>query len=369
MPRPVRPFLRLVLPSTLLAAALCAAPLQLHAQAAVLRVQPAQVQALGLRTAAPQPAGSAAPLVLQGQAVLPPQLLRVISAPVAALVEQVLVAGGDPVAAGRPLLALNAPQVVEWQREHRQASLQLQLAQQTAERDRALLAEGLIPGARAQTSEHQLQIAQAALRERSQLLALAGTRPDVQLSGRLQPVAPAAGTVLEVQVQAGQRVEAGAPLLRFAVRGPLWLELQATPEAAQGLHAGDQVQVAGCAQPARIASIGAQVQDGPQTVTVRARWSVVQDCVLPQQRVQAQVSAPAAARAWLVPDSALVRLAGRDLVYVQRPGGYLPVPVTVLGTGAGTGQRQVQGALAANDQVVVQGAVALKGLAQGLAGS
>lgn len=369
MSRFARPSLRRAPPTALLAAALCAVSPLLHAQDALLRVQPAQAQALGLRTAAPQPAGSAAPLVLQGQAVLPPQLLRVVSAPVAALIEQVLVAGGDPVAAGRPLLVLNAPQVVEWQREHRQASLQLQLAQQTAERDRALLAEGLIPGARAQASEHQLQIAQAALRERSQLLALAGTRPDAQLSGRLQPAAPAAGTVLEVQVQAGQRVEAGAPLLSFAVRGPLWLELQATPEAAQGLHVGDQVQVAGCAQPARIASIGAQVQDGSQTVTVRARWSVAQDCVLPQQRVQAQVSAPRAGAAWLVPDSALVRLAGRDLVYVQRPGGFQPVPVKVLGTGAGAGQRQVQGTLAATDQVVVQGTVALKGLAQGLAGT
>lgn len=353
-----------------LLAALCL-PVVLPVQAAghpLLQVQPAQARALGLQVAPPQPAGAGAPVLLQGEVVLPPQLRQVVAAPVAALVEQVHVAPGDVLPAGRVLLTLNAPQLVEWQRDHRQAVLQLQLAQQTADRDRALLAEGLIPGARAQASENQLQIAQASVREHAALLQLAGARPDPQLSGRIRPSAPAAGTVLELQVQAGQRVEAGAPLLAFAARGPLWLELQASTEVARTLRVGDEVRVPGCAQPARIASIGAQVEAGPQTVPVRAQWRQAQDCVLPRQRVEAQVVAPGAAPAWLVPAGAVVRQGGQDLVYVQRAGGYQAVPVRVLGSGDAPGLRQVQGPLAAGDAVVVQGAVALKGLSQGLAG-
>ncbi|MEY2839311.1 MAG: hypothetical protein RJB60_1610, partial [Pseudomonadota bacterium] len=75
---------------------------------------------------------------------------------------------------------------------------------------------------------------------------------------------------------------------------------------------------------------------------------------------------------------AVLKMEGQDTVFVQRPGGYMGVSVKVLGqqTQAATAQGQSgswlqlqatkQGGLSAQDKVVVQGAVALKGLAQGL---
>jgi cobalt-zinc-cadmium efflux system membrane fusion protein len=311
-------------------------------------------------------------VVLQGKVVLPPSLLRVISAPLAGLVEQVHVAHGDALSGPQTLVSLNAPQLIEWQREHQQSSLQATLAQQTADRDNALLAEGIIPGARAQASQNQLRLAQAAYRERAQMLTLVGAKPDATLSGRLALKAPGRGTVLEVLIEPGQRVEAGAPLLKFASQGPLWIELQASAEVAQGLKVGDVVRVQGCAMPARLTTITPQLNAVNQTQTVRAQWPQANDCALPQQRVQAEVAISGAQKQasgqsglWLVPASAVVKADGQDTVFVQRAGGFAALKVQVMGQqGPLTSLKSTQ--LSGKDELVTQGAVALKGMAQGL---
>jgi len=352
----------------------------------LLALQAAQADKLGLRTAKLQAATDTGRVTLQGQITLPPQLLRVVSAPAAGLIEQVHVAKGDAVAAKRPLVSLHAPQLVEWQREHRQAVLQEQLARQTAQRDQSLQAEGIVSSARSQASHNQWLIAQAAVKERAQLLQMAGTQPDTSggLSGRVALSAPAKGTVVEMLVEPGQRVEAGAPLLKFASAGALWIDLKATAEVARRLQVGDEVRINGCAMPARLSAINPQLDSSNQTLSLRAQWPQANDCAWPQQQVQAEVvlsqrDTPASqSQRWLVPASAVLKHEGQDTVFVQRPGGFMGVSVKVLGqqTQATTTQGQSSSwlqlqpvkadGLKAQDKVVVQGAVALKGLAQGL---
>jgi membrane fusion protein, heavy metal efflux system len=345
----------------------------------LLALQAAQADKLGLRTASLQAASDTGRVTLQGRITLPPQLLRVVSAPAAGLIEQVHVAKGDAVAARRPLVSIHAPQLVEWQREHRQAVLQEQLARQTAQRDQSLQAEGIVSSARAQASHHQWLITQAALKERAQLLQMAGTKPDASggLSGRVALSAPSKGTVVEMLVEPGQRVETGAPLLKFASAGALWIDLKATAEVARRLQVGDEVRVSGCAMPARLSAINPQLDGNNQTLSLRAQWPQANDCAWPQQQVQAEVvlsqrDTPAGqSLRWLVPASAVLKMEGQDTVFVQRPGGYMGVPVKVLGQQTQGGSwLQLQAvkpdALRAQDTVVVQGAVALKGLAQGL---
>lgn len=354
---PVRLFLLFCLPGVSL-------------QAAPLIVQPEQARALQLQTAAPVPATAGGQLTLQGQAQWPPAALRVLSAPVEALVEQVQVGVGDAVAARRVLVKLNSPALVSAQREYRQAQLQVDQARSVAERDARLLDEGLIPAQRAQASQHHLAGVEAALRERQQLLQLAGAAPDASLSGRIHVSAPAAGRVTEVLVQPGQRVSAGTPLLSLAQPGPLWLVLQAPVDVAAQLKPGDAVRAAGCDVPARIETLGAQVEGASQMRVVRAVWARAPACVLPGQRLAVSVTLSASHSGWWVPAAALVRQDGKDQVYLQRAAGYEAVPVQRVAQAAdGRVQvRPVTGVWSAQDRVVVQGAVALKGLAAGLAG-
>lgn len=342
-----------------------------------LTLQPTQVQRLGIQVAPLQTASERGRLVLQGTVVLPPHLLRVLSAPVAALVEQVQVSKGDTTRAGQPLLQLHAPQVLEWQREHQQATLQLTLARQTAERDANLLTEGIIPASRAQASAAQLQVAQALVQERAQQLQLAGVSPRGVMSGKVALPAPGRGTVVDVMVQAGQRVEAGAPLLRFAAEGAMDIALQATATEARRVRVGDPVHVAGCSSAARLLAINTQLEGGTQTVELRARWPRADSCVWPQQRVQAEVTLSGddvSGHGWYVPAAALLKHDGHDLIFVQRQAGQF-VPVAVVpGAASASGQQparvQVRSVAAdglrAQDKVVSQGAIALKGMLQGL---
>lgn len=344
-----------------------------------ITLKPAQAQKLGIRASQIQAAGDAGRVTLQGLVTLPPNLLRVVSAPVAALVEQVQVSKGDAVKQGQILVTLNAPQLVEWQREYQQAQLQLKLAQQTAQRDEALLAEGIIAGSRAQASQAQLQIAQATIRERGQMLQLAGVKPNGQLSGRAAMNAPQRGTVIDMLVQPGQRVEAGAPILKFASEGALSIEMQAPPEVARRLRKGDVVQVNGCDLPARIVNINTELDAGSQTLSLRAQWPQAQNCALPQQRVQAEVAITQSANTsqppnWLVPASAVLRHDGQDIVFVQRGSDYQAVNVRVISQGPASGTAgsltQISpiapGQFKPDDMIVSQGTVALKGVLQGL---
>lgn len=341
-------------------------------------LKPAQIQSLGIRTAPVVAAGDAGRVVLQGQVMLPPALLRVMSVPVTALVEQVHASKGDAVKPGQALVSLNAPQIVEWQREYQQALLQLKLAQQTAQRDETLLTEGIIAGSRAQASQAQLQIAQATVRERGQLLQMAGVKPNGGLSGRLALSAPGRGTVIDMLVQPGQHVDAGAAILKFASEGALAIDLQAPADVARRLRRGDVVRVNGCAMPARIASINTELDPGSQTQAVRAQWPQANDCALPQQRVQVEVAlSPNAgnqAANWLVPATAVLKHDGQDIVFVQRGTAYQAIAVRVVSQQAASGNQAAQTQISpiapaqikADELVVTQGTVALKGVLQGL---
>lgn len=338
------------------------------AQAEPLKVDAAQAKALQLQTAVPEPVAAGGVVRLQGQVQWPPTALRVLSTPVDAVVQQVGVAVGDAVPARRALMQLESPELVGWQRDYRDRQLQLEQARRVAERDARLLEEGLVPAQRAQASRTALDSAEAALQERRAVLQLAGVAPDAGLSGRATVQAPAAGRVAEVFVQPGQRVPAGAPLLSVATPGPLWLVLQAPAPVAAQLRPGDEAQVPGCGTPARVASLAVQVDAVSQLRQVRAVWRDPPACALPGQRVEAEVRLQAAGQAWLIDAAAVVRQNGRDHVYVQRAGGFEAVAVQRLGQGQ-DGRAQVRplaGQWTAQDRIVVQGAVALKGLAAGL---
>lgn len=338
-----------------------------------------QIQRLGIHTTKILPAGDAGRVTLQGQVTLPPFLLRVISAPVAALVEQVHTSKGDAVKPGQVLVSLNAPQLVAWQREYQQASLQLKLARQTAQRDEALLADGIIASSRAQASQAQWQIAQATVRERGQLLQMAGVKPHDGLSGRLSMSAPSRGTVIDMLVQPGQHVDAGTAILKFASEGALSVDMQASADVARRLRKGDVVRIHGCAMPARLVSINTELDPGSQTLALRAQWPQANDCALPQQRVQAEVALSTSpdgdpSANWLVPSTSVLRHDGQDIVFVQRGTNFQAVAVRVISQQAALGTQAAQTQISpitpiqlkADDLIVSQGTTALKGVLQGL---
>lgn len=341
-------------------------------QPELIAINPDQARKSGIATARIAAAGTdGASLTLSGNAVFPARAMLVVSASAAGVVEAIQVDPMDKVVAGRALVQLRSPQLLEWQRDYVQAAVQARLASDKAGRDEALFKEGIIAESRLQDSRAALVTANAALEERRQALKIAGMsasaiaalRSAQAISPVLTIVAPREGIVLEQMATPGQRVEAGTPLVKIAQPDKLWLELLATPEQGAQVAVGDAVQVAACPRPGRVVALGAPLQAATQTTTIRAEVPAAASCLRPNQHIEAVITTRrSAAEASRVPAAALVRNAGKDYVFVQESGGFKPVAVTVDQRGE---LATVRGALRPGDAVAVQGVSTLKGMWQG----
>ncbi len=344
----------------LLAGAVVAAP-----PAAEIRLKPEQLRALGIETRPLATDGGIAS-ALPAQVVVPNEQLRVVAAPLAGMVSQLLVAPGESVKKGQPLARLASPALLQAEREYLQATQQAQLAAQAAARDAALLEEGIIATARAQASRSAQQQAAAALAERREVLRLAGV-PDAvlaslgkrgQLPSEMVLSAPIDGTVLEQSAAPGQRVEAAAPLFRIGRLEPLWLEIQAPAALAPVLREGIGVSVGGTAATGRIINVGRAVSASSQTLLLRARIDSNAGQLVPGQMVEAALQLPNDG-SFTVPQGAVVRHEGKAWVFVAEGEVFRPLQVTPAGQ-AGERVLVKSPALKPEMRIAVRGTSALK---------
>lgn len=296
-------------------------------------------------------------VTFQGTVILPPQATMVVSAPLAGVVQDIGVGVGQSVRAGQTVARLMSSQLLEWQRDTRQAQSNAKLAQAKLQRDEQLAAEGLIAQVRLQETRNQYEIAQSIAAERRQAMQLAGgvaesNQPLLALN------AAVAGTVMEVLATPGQRVEMGMPVLRIARAGLLAVELQATLAQARTLRVGDSITLEGCRTPARLAAIAPSVNANNQSVVLRADFQSTEPCLRINQFVQASVKSSANTANTVntvntvhVPASATVQRDGKAYAFVRKPQGFAPVAVEDVRAG---------------DAIAVQGIAALKGAWMGL---
>jgi cobalt-zinc-cadmium efflux system membrane fusion protein len=367
-----------------------------------LRVNAAQVARAGIATA---PALSALPAAgteaagndqyLAGTVVAPGTALALASSALGGVVQQVHVASLQRVAAGAPLLTLFSQPWLELQREYLQLAAQARLAGAKLARDEALFGDGIIAAARLEESRSAAQLAGLAADERRQALRAAGLdaaaigalRAGRPLSPMLTVRAQYAGTVLELPVSPGQRIEAGAELARIGRDGPLWVELQASRQQLALIRLGDLLQAKGCGK-LRVIAISPVVNGANQSALVRAEQTERDACLKINAYVEARLLRGAAgvasggggatgvagasgvagtappAGAVALPAAALVRRGADTFVFVKRGAGFAVVPVRA--TAAGADMVWAQGALAAGEPVAVRGIVALKGIWAGL---
>lgn len=344
----------------------------LHA-ADEIAVSSRQAQAMGVETAAPRLVGAAGGNALPGVVVVPNGQLQMVAAPLAGLVETLTVANGMAVRKGQLLARLQSPVLADLQRGWLQARTQEQLAKDARLRDEKLLTEGIIAESRYLAAKSHHEEAAAALAERRQALRLAGfgdaaldrLGKNGALSGALDIVAPADGVVLEQLTTVGSRVEAAAPLYKLGRLKPLWLELQVPLAQASRLKGGEAVQLHGQPGAGLVVQVGRQVNEGSQTVMVRAEIRNGAENLRPGQYAEAEIIASSASH-WQVPPSALVRHQERAYVFVQTATGFRAQAVMVAGENA-AGALLGSG-LKGDERVAVRGAAALKGMWQGIGG-
>lgn len=315
-------------------------PMSGHAENVLIKLSPAQIKSLAVTTQALNSFEQGGGRQLPAQVVVPPTQVEVIGAPLAGAVTKVLVAYGESVKRGQPLAQLQGAQMLELQRDYVQAQAQAEVASENRRRDEALYSDGIISSSRLSVTRAAERQANALLDEKRQSMKLAGLSApqaggpaSARMSGIAELRAPFDGVVLESAVKPGQRVETNTLLFTLGrINAGLWLEIQATPQQAQGLAVGDTVTVTGCKHAGRLTLLAPHMNQATQSLLLRAELPMPENCVKPFQFVQASITpaSPTTGNAWRVPSNALIRHQGKVWLFIATVGGFSPVEVKVL---------------------------------------
>lgn len=302
----------------------------------VIRIDPATVQNLGVRTASVERRVLASALRVPGTVTWDLRQAITVSARTDAVVSKLDVrAPYTVVKAGEPLAELLAPQ---WS----SALAEYDALQHVQSAD----AKGL----------------RAASRERLQVLGL--TPADIQSSrhgagAAITLHAPQAGVVTTLDVREGQRVTAGQTLMAVNGLSTVWIEA-ALPQASAGtVRSGTPVVVTVDALPGRSfhGSVETLLPDvDAMTRTQRAR--IVLDnpdgALNPGMFATVQLSPAQGEAVPVVPDDALIATGSQTRVIVAEDDGHFRAVVVHIGSSA-DGYTEILDGLTGNEKVVVSG--------------
>ena len=328
-------------------------------------VSAAQMRALGVTLQRVDVAAAARGLTYPARVILPPEQESVLSAPVAGSVEQVLVEENQRVKIGQALLRIASPEFGQLQIAALEAANSSRIAQQTLEREKLLLAEGIVPQRRVTAAEAQVSEARARLRQARGGLRLAGLDntaiSKIVDAGVLQDTlllrAKNNGIISGLKAKPGERVAAADPLLRITDASRLRLDIQIPTDRATTWSKDQPVTVVGRAVTAMATNVGSVVGDG-QTISLRAQVTSGTELLRPGEFVQAQVPFAVAADTWTLPLAAVARHEGHAYVFVRTGTGFVARAVSVVASG---GQSvSVKGDLLGGDQLAVTSVVVLK---------
>lgn len=285
------------------------------------------------------------------------QLAR-IAAPVGGIVQSVDVDLGSK-------LEENQTVVKIWSASIAEAVAKAVLSHQTLERERKLRAGRV-------TSEQDLQRAEAEHRGACQQLRTLGfTEEQIDAMGAepqdqvlMEVRAPFAGEIVERFAVRGALVEAGAPLFTLADRTSMWAMLN-IPETALGqVETGQAVELQVEAMPGRtfhgkLTWIAAEVDERSRMAKARAEVPNPGGVLKARMFARARILTENAQDAVLVPASAVQRVAGQSIVFVQVAQDLFEARAVRLGSEA-NGMVKVAEGLKPEDQVVVDHGFPLK---------
>lgn len=306
------------------------------AAANVVRIDPATVQNLGVRTAPVERRILSAALRVPGTVAWNPREATTISARVDAVISKLRVrAPYTQVTAGEPLADLLAPQ---WSSA---------LAEYDALQDaRSADAKAL----------------RGAARERLRVLGL--TSADIRATRRSAGAAvtlhaPQAGVVTTLEVREGQRVSAGQTLMTLNSLATVWVEA-ALPQAVAGaVHAGTPVTVSADALPGQmfrgaVETLLPDIDSATRTQRARIVLANPGGRLSPGMFVTVQLQPADGEAVPVVPDDALIATGQQTRVIVAETDGHFR-PLAVRTGRSADGYTEILAGVHGGEKVVVSG--------------
>ncbi|MCI0654897.1 MAG: efflux RND transporter periplasmic adaptor subunit [Methylococcaceae bacterium] len=325
-----------------------------------------QIANLGLTTGALAKAGQLPLFNAPAMVKVPPAREIVVTEPNGGVVKQVYVSEGERVTQGQELIEIISSGLLGLQKDLLIAQSRYQLALRQFNREKSLFEKGVIAEKRLEEADMQFQQARISRDEAHQMLSIAGFS-NSELAAlirteRLQNsriiTAPAAGVVLHKFVVTGQRVEDHDPLFSIANLSVLWLEAAAPQQNIDRIHIGDVMEIPNVPVAGRINLIDSKVDEKHQSVLVRAVVENPGGRIRPGQSVEVTVHRSEQQDLLMAPKTSLVRHEAQTLLFVRSRNGFIPRFVEAMGES--DGNAIIKGKLSPDDQVAVQGTIAIK---------
>jgi cobalt-zinc-cadmium efflux system membrane fusion protein len=322
----------------------------------VVQLSAAQIQAAGIVIAQVSPGGGGE-VRLSGRVEPMVDARAAVAASVGGRVERVLVAPGQSVRVGQPLVSLVSGEAASYRAEIDAAAATADAARRAHQRDQNLFEAGVVARQDVEASRAQALSAEAQARAARARAAAAGS-PNA--AGRLSVTSPISGVVTNVQVGPGGFVAAGGVVAEVTNPARVEMVFNAPPQLAASVRAGSTLRVSspngefqaivtGVAADAGMGETGAAV--------IRAR---TQGATLPPagSPVTGAVVVGEASSALTVPSEAVQTVENRSVVFVQVEDGFHAVPVLV-GRQA-NGRSEILNGLSGSERVAGANAFLLK---------
>jgi membrane fusion protein (multidrug efflux system) len=268
---------------------------------------------------------------------------------IAGRIAEIGVTDGQAVSRGDRLFELDGSVIAA---ELVQARAELELARSNLRRTKNLASQAFV----SERSQDEAQSSVQVLEARRQVVQARLDKTRVR--------APFSGVAGLVQVDPGDYVQAGTPLVRLDDLSSLKLDLRVPERLFSRLRPGLPVRVGFDAYPdrvfeAEIETIDAQLDDGGRSVIVRGRIDNSEGLLRPGMFARATLVLGRRAESVMVPEAAVVSDAAGQFVYRVQDGTARRTSVT---TGARReGLVEVLGGLNIGDTVVLAGQINLRG--------
>jgi membrane fusion protein, heavy metal efflux system len=285
-------------------------------------------------------------------------------------VTRIVVAPGDHVRVGQPMLYVNSPDYSTQSAAYLKARDAFQLAQTDYKRAADLYAHHAIAQRDVQAAESTRNQAQADMEASAAVLRTLGIRDPDGLAGRtvssdIPLLAPLAGEVVERQVGPGQLLQAGATqCFTISNMSTVWVLANVYQQDLASVHVGDPVAIESDSYPqvfhGRISYIAAALDPATRTVQARIVTSNPGEKLKKDMYVTAVVQAGTLSGVLTVPDAAVLRDAQNlPFVYIQTGANQFARRSVTVADSEG-GRTQITGGLHTGDHVVADGSLFLQ---------
>ncbi len=305
----------------------------------VVELTAAQIEAVGISVVAVG-TGGGGETRLSGRIEPMIDARAAVSAPVAGRIERVLVAPGQSVRVGQPLVILVSGDAAALRAEVDAAQAAVIVAQQAHDREENLADQGVVARRDAEVAHAQARGAEAAARAARARSVAAGS-PDA--SGRLRVASPISGVVTSVQVGPGGFAAQGGVVVEVTNPAHVEMVFNAPPALAATVRPGSTIRVA--TPQGDVTGVVTGVAAGGQTdsgaTIIRARptggalppaGSAVTGAIVTGDDVGGVT----------VPSEAVQTVEGATVVFVRTDTGFLATPV-LIGRQAGGRTEIVRG--------------------------